>query len=359
MMNLKRRGMLWAVSALLLCSLLKPGWTAAATHLFSAKVAVASEDDRLRPAAVQEALSEVILKLTGRAIDQIPQLHKQPMPAMQWMDSYAYEEADGKLYLKVFFDDKAFKKQLNTLNISIWGADRPLLAVFVAYDNGTSQQVLSNSSLEDQQSDSSRRDLLTELKVEMERYGIPYVFPLMDISDMAKLSFTDIKNFNIDAVSGYAKQRYGANGVLLAVIKQTPDTMHSQWELSIDNEKMQWFGQGSLEYNITNAIGVFGKGLAQYYALDATPMENQTVFVSVEKVTSRSQYREMLTALQKLPMVRMVEVASIEPDGVLYKLKFNSSVDKLMQAIGMDQNLEFVAQSSLENAVWIRYRWKL
>lgn len=131
----------------------------------------------------------------------------------------------------------------------------------------------------------------------------------------------------------------------------------TRWQLHIDDLNQAWEINGdSLADTLSGGLNTIADALANHFAVMklAANEANQTL-LQVNNITNVVQYAKVLDYLQKLTTVSNVEVVSVEPDNVEFKLYLTGSVESLLSSLTLNTTLQ---PESLTNR-WDHLRYRL
>ncbi len=326
----------------LFCLLLNFASVAGASEvagLYQALVPVKSQQRNERLAVYPQALSQVIVKLTGnRLAPDLPELDSAVKQARTWVQSYHYEPLPGNVdaalleegfqrLLVIEFDQNAVTQALVEAGIPIWGRTRPEVLLWLAVEDRDARYLLAaNASAE-------MENVLTDYS---NQRGLPLMLPLMDLEDQVHIGFADVwGNFRQTIVE--ASQRYGADAVLVGRLFRPYDgAWQARWTLYQNEEVKHWQEEGVLQKDVIGS-GVEGAAeyIAQRYAQVLLPDAADKVTLTVTDVNSLKGYAKVMSYLESLDVVGRVQVSRVYSDEVRFDLEVRGDVKGLEQSIAL------------------------
>ena len=193
------------------------------TDLYAASGVLPAESESPLTDAFNEALGKVLVKVTGRrdaaAPDYLVTLFPDPAQLVQ---QYRREDRET---IWAQFDRNAIKRVLDGAGQPVWGADRPVILVWLALDAGRGRRsILRAESAADalpirtDEALTFDMEQLDEVRIVIveaaEARGMPVLLPLVDAEDLSRLSFAELWGDFGDPVMA-ASARYGADAVLI------------------------------------------------------------------------------------------------------------------------------------------------
>ncbi len=305
--------------------------------LHRALVDVEDHSNAQLQAATREALSQVLVKVSGSpAVLANEQLTAALDEASRYMQRYQYlRPEDGSLKLQVHFDPQSVNDLLRNAGAPLWTANRPPLLVWLVVDDATGRHIATPDS---------NPELFDTLTRELERRGVPVTFPLYDLQDTLAISVQAL--WRLDELAVYrASQRYGVANVLVGRMTALPGE--------------RWMGDWSYLYNQDSAAGSLYGQSAQAYsgemvdfvadrmagryavAADAQALE---VLVRVDDIDAFADYRTVLQYLEGIELVDDAWPAYLEGDSVVFRLAAQADAEALHRIVALNRRLQRQAQ---------------
>ena len=327
--------------ALLTTGLLLPALAYAAPYpgLYEARVPVADQSAAARKGALQQALSAVLIRITG--VRQVTGPLAAILPnAGQYVQQYHYESAPPDpnappaaagslnqapaLVLWARFDATVVGQAVRAAHMPLWGPERPRTLLWLALQEGSSARLLSAG-------DAS--PLVQDLLAAAQQRGIELVLPQMDGPDRNALGVPDITNSNLDRIRA-ASARYRADAVLVGSITPFGSGQYAaRWQLLSATGLDSWQTPPGDE-SVTALDGVHNAAdrYAHTLAIAADAGELDGVPLAVDGITSLDAYAKVLAYLNNLTPVRAVRVLKVEQGSVYYSVDVHGSLDNLQSA---------------------------
>ena len=318
--------------------------------LYEAEVPVSDQSEAARAPALRAALAQVLVKVSG-----LPAAAKAPglaavlkVPARR-VQQYRYESAAPEpvapdavageqsapppapqLMLWARFDPAALDRALTDAGLPIWKNDRPLVLVWAAVQNG-GQRMLAGPDL--------MPDLYDQLRRQAQRRGIPLLFPLLDLQDVAHLQPGEVwAGFQEPIME--ASQRYHPAAVLTARLLPDAAGWSAHWTLYLQGRASGWDTKApGLQEVVAGGIDGVADALAARFALAGDVGADQSLVLEVAGVDSIEQYATAQRYLAGLTPVTNIAPVAIDPSGVSFALRIRGSAQDLQQAIGVGSAL--------------------
>ena len=336
---------IFSVWACLAAGLLVSGAVRAAEvpGLYEAEVAVADQSAAVRLAASRTALEEVLVKVSGNAdIAQLPQLEPLLSRAEQWVQRYQYRAAPPagtttdtpaapSQLLWESFDRQTINQRLYEAGVPVWGVNRPATLLWLVIGDGGERYLVGGDN---------RPDVQAMVNTQARRRGLPLSVPLLDLQDQAALTVTDVWGDFSDVIFK-ASERYQPDAILVGrVYSVAAEQWQGHWTLYHRGGMTSWESpQGTQEAAVAAGIAGATQQFVKRYALDLTPGIANTVLMSIENVTTLTDYARVMQYLQSLDPVADVQVARVEGPRVDFRIKVRGEPHGLIQTIALGKTL--------------------
>lgn len=323
---------------LLLCLLTAAGGAQAAriNTLFQAEVDAAGRSIAQRDAALSEALSEVLVRLTGsRATVSNSAAGKWLSAPGRFVQQFRFKETPAgagqpqRLSLWVQFDGVALARELRAAGLPYWGQERPDVLVWLAVDDNGRRYLVAESS-----------EMLAArtLRRSGPRYGLPLTLPLLDLEDRRAIEFTDVWGGFSGPIEA-ASVRYRPQLVLTGRLERASGGgWRAEWQLLDGGAGQNWRAHGpGLAATVDAGIGDAAEWLALRYAAVAADSSLRTLVV--EDVHNLSDYARVSDYLTSLSPVERVEVVRAGENEVEFALTLGADERNLLQIITLGKVL--------------------
>jgi hypothetical protein len=283
--------------------------------------------------AFDAALDEVLVKVTGLPDAATARTALFPNPGALVQQYRMLPEQQ----VRVDFDPVAVRKVLDAAGLPVWGAERPLVAVWLAVDTGGGRRyiVSGGAAMDGAGSDKSAQgldDLRQTVIDSADKRGLPAVLPLVDGADLAAISFADLWGDFTGPVA-VASERYAAEAILIGRTRSfDPDDGGVRWTLAAGDEQIAW--QGTVASGPAEAASFLARRLATY--ADSAG----SVLVRVTNVDSLAKYGQLNKYLRSLSIVEQAGVVRVTGDSVEFELVVRGDSGRLARALDGSDMLE-------------------
>ena len=364
-----RISMAWLVIACLVTSV---SYGLQVTDLYVHQVAVSNESDSERNRAFGEALSAVIIKVTGerrwllhptieRALDnaqdyveaisyiseaielvqEVSATPQQNRDSLNTQDNAGgalvntpnlLQQARAQRYINVNFAAELIDQLLTDADIPVWDSNRPSVLVWM---------VLQTESGE-------RRLLAADNQPEIIRYmqdfalerGLPIIFPVLDFEDRQSLNEGQLWNLEESAIE-LASIRYGADSILSGRLHFTAGgELVGLWKFIFQDEADVFDGfDQDLQGYLYEPLDRVTNKLSSYFAI--VPEKSTELFVRlrIEGVNNLTAYSALLSYVNNLGLVQSVAAAELDGERLELELGLVGDVVQLHELIALDRDL--------------------
>lgn len=311
---------------------------ASGQDLFEAEVPVTSQQPDERKAAMRQALSDVLVRVTG----QRELLHSERArllldDATHHVQQYRYftepESTPPRLMLRVRFDGEGVRRALREHGIAYWGgAERPDTLVWLAVEERGRRYIVS-----------AQDETVAQKQVRQaaKQRGIPLLFPLMDLQDQTQVRFSDVWGGFFDRVLE-ASDRYNPQAVLIGRLnRSSTGSWTARWNLRLAGNTTAWSDTDKQLAGVVQAgIDNVADNLASRLAVTDSGTVGNRVNVTVEDINTLAAYARVTDYLASLTAVRQLQVEQVAGTSVVYVLQLNGTLQGLTQTITIGTVLE-------------------
>ena len=310
--------------------------------LFTIELPVADQTTSLRLEAFGEAFKLVIIKVSGSDDALLSAAFSRPMESSaRYVKQFRYinrkdENAEGfdsgQLFLKIIFNQRLVESLLRENNFPVWGRERPGSLLVVSYDVNEKIRLVSGETTPD------IVDLFDESAVNL---GVPILFPLMDLEDIALVNIGDIVSRQYENINILA-DRYGPDALVIGqIVGRSGSGWQGDWEVRFAEQVFKWkHKDSSKQLVVEQAIKHLARVLALEYALEDHRRVDEALFMSVAAMPKFKQLISVQRYLESLSVVDSVRVALISDDIVTFKLKLRNDAEDLQRLIELGDVLE-------------------
>jgi hypothetical protein len=324
--------------------------------LYDAKVEVTEQTERAQKSAARDALSQVLIKVSGtRDILEHQDIKQTLRIASDFMRAYRFDLQEGTLFYLASFDAQKIDTLIMEAGFPIWDSRRPDSLMWLAIEEPTS---LQRSVL----AEGSHGDLLNLANQAAKSRGIKISFPLMDLDDLQQINLYDIWGRFSKSIE-LASQRYAPDIIMSARFYQRKSQSAAEMEINdgaqlIDEEQIQpWLADWLLINNGSSESGQFSAGdsgeltqllvelladkLASQFAIDNKALSAiaNKVQIKVINVESLAAYIEVARFLSSLTLVSKTTLINQWGSEATFELEVFGEEADLVNALLLDEKL--------------------
>jgi len=355
---------------------LMPAQAVEVNDLYQASIAIQSQTNRDRPAALKQALAAVLLKVGGgKSVLNDSILKKSLKNHQQYLTQYRYkyrtisvensvkrhnQRNEKQLYIVASFNEAKINQLFQLANLPLWGSLRPQLLLWLIDEQGLSRRILSNST------DSLIPSIV---KTFSEQRGLPILMPLMDLTDASQITMSDIWG-RFEQPIRTASLRYAAEAIVVMRISNSSLKDVSTEQSSVDSlhntvncgllcaQPQQVLQSYVLDWSLITAKQTFSQqylgeqrsvllkqGLAditeiiyQHYAL-LTTAEDDFV-IEVANINSMQRYVDVVKFLSNLSAVKSLTLMQAQGQSRHFNLQLRGSVQAFLASLTLNKQLE-------------------
>ena len=315
-----------------------------AQDLYTVAVPMDPRDPAARETAYSEALTRVLIRVTGSDdevhLEELAQIFPNPG---RYVLRFRPAPDDT---LEVTFDGDAIQTVLRQTRHAIWDENRPLTLVWLAVDWGQGEReiVAADDAMPVMGATRSidRNRLLRERVEETAEWrGIPVVFPLLDTEDLENISFGDIWGGFDDRVIE-ASRRYGANSILVGRIR--PESgQRNRWTYYFGEDRLSWSGEPE------EVIHLVADQLAALFAISGDAVL-ETYALTIDGVDSVVAYGSVQQMMDNLNVVEAYSLRKVSGKRMEFDVRVYGGIDRLSKALELSGILQpvFMIDDSID-----------
>ncbi|HEX6998888.1 MAG TPA: DUF2066 domain-containing protein [Gammaproteobacteria bacterium] len=321
-----------AAAALLAAVALAPGpdaYAATFTDLYRITVdpVEGAADPRLEN--IRAAMGRLLTRVTGSRDARFdPDLAPLIEEADDFVNQYG-QDRQGRI--RVDFNASRLAQALMALNRPVWGPERPLTLLWVAFDNGLGERALlgagdpAGAGVSPEMA-ALMKSTREELTLVAEERGLPIAFPLLDVQDLAAIGFPDVWGGFEEPVRA-ASARYAPDAILIGRVRASDFGPEVQWLLLGVGERRLLAGS-TIREGLDWAADLYA---SQYAVLG----EGGTTRITVLDVTSFSDYGRVMSYLESLSVLQSVDVEALEGDVLSLRVAARGDASVLERVLGL------------------------
>lgn len=365
--------LLLSLSLLLLAG--QPSLALQVTGLYSQQIPVANDGEAERSRAFREALSAVVVKVSGdpRWLED-PTIERAIAQAQNYVEATSYisetvpvpqqeNAADANAtepqvatreqrIISVNFASGLIDELLTSANIPIWNSNRPSVLVWMVLQSAAGERSFLTA------------DSNPEIVAAMQRFandrGLPIIFPVLDFEDRRALSENIVWNLDEAAIRG-ASERYGADSILAGRLHFTASgELVGLWQFLFQGQTEVFDGFDSdLQDYLYSPLNRITTQLAGYFAILPEAVAGETIRLRIDGISDLTAYTSLLSYVENLGLVESVTTAEVEGERIELQLGLVGDSRQLYEQIALDRDLLPLSDTAggQNLSTLLHYRW--
>jgi|GEM_PF-107137 len=394
-----------------------PVYSLPVTGLYSERVAVANESDGERARAFREALSAVILKVTGdprwleheavraalnnaqsyvEAISYSSEMVLVELPeqdtsadASETGSEASNEVQDSRLpadeqleaengsvaaldsdeasadqpgsrtveqeqrYINLDFAENLINQLLVSADIPIWDSNRPSVLVWMVLQDPGGERSMLTAD--------SNPEIIALMQDFADQRGVPIIFPVLDFEDRRALNEDQVWALEAEAIRN-ASARYGADSMLAGrVYFAASGEMVGLWQFIFQDREDVFDGVDSdLERYLAAPLNRITSELAGYFAITPEASLRENVMLRIDGVDGLPAYSALIAYLSNLGLVESVATIGLDGERIELSLGVIGNAMQLNELIALDRDLLPIRSASVASGPGsqpLHYRW--
>jgi hypothetical protein len=309
-------------------------------NLNSVVIQVTDTSLETRAKALPQAFEQVMRRVaSSHSAVAHPEFAKAKQKVDAYVNTFFYTENSGIYNLTVQFNDQALADLLTKMGRASFNKNRPQVLLWLVVDQNNKPQFVNSGS---QEPLADKIDLLSS------NYGLPVLFPLLDLTERLFIAEQDVINFNLPPLQ-QAAGRYNADSVVVGKINHISGVWHCEWRLLDGPQDIAWNSSGDdLDVELELMFNQLAdKLIASYKAPDKSPeVNNSSIAVRVKGVNNVADYAKILAYLKNLSVVQQVEIGSVDGNQAMFIVSSDAGKEAVIKALNMDTLL--AAESDID-----------
>lgn len=312
--------------------------------------------------AVADAFERVLVRVTGQDDALVtPEIRKELSNGSRYLTSFRFDSSD-EFFTNILgeqvptksmileFDENAVNSLLLRNQLPVWGSRRPDVLVWIA-DRSDADRIPS---------DSESSELTEALAVQADRRGLPYLLPIMDLTDTLALGFPELFGLFSQDIEA-ASARYESEAVLAGRLESSGEEYQADWLILFKGERIRVpRATGTLEEVVTAGVDAVSSRLAAQYAYVLDPNLLGSMQIQVLDVPDAQTFAAIEAYLGTVNLISQATVSSFIGDDITFNLQVSGDQLQLADVLALDGKLvpqpEMTLLEQLDNR--LVYRWQ-
>lgn len=325
-------------------------WAVKIPNLYQADVSVVSQSDADKNRALKTAMLQVLVKLTGNPhIDKNNKVKLALGSADSYVEEFGYHrDSAGQSSIQARFDARALKQLLQEAGQHALGEERPLIMVWLTVAEPKKPAELMG--------DESTAQCVKALKSESQSYGVPIVFPVMDMADISKVAVSDVRSLKMDALAA-ASQRYSPDYILVGNI-DLGDRAVGQWRLSAGTQVWNFkAADQTIDEMVNHIFAQVTQAVTQQDVTKSAHPARQWLILNVTNIKQRDDLVQLMHYLQQIGQVKQVQLQAVSGQEVALRIQMQGELPVFEKNITIGQHLVLKSEDKTNNKLvydWVR-----
>lgn len=319
--------------------------------LYLGQVPVADRSQGELARAAREALSEVLVKVSGSTeVLSLPEVAGALEGALSQAQQFSYARTGDEkqpLAARFEFDPQWVSGLLSRAGAPLWTANRPSVLVWLVQDTPEGRQFVNSETAP---------EVVEALRAGFARRGVPLSFPLYDLADASALSPDQAWRLNATLLR-QASSRYKTEEVLAGRMSQlsSGDWLGDWAYLSAHGRIDRTATPESMAEFLKSGVALVAEEMAQRYAVTAGSAPASGVAMEVGNVRSYADYAAIVAWLEGLELIDQANVEEVSGDRLSLRLQARTDAQRLATIIELNHRLEPVAGAPGSG---LSYQWR-
>ena len=296
------------------------------------------------PAQISQALTQVLVRLTGIAKPQEhPQLTELIESSTQLVSEYELLQpgAAGKPRFRIGFHRHELTTHLKAGNLSVWDSNHPRLLLFVVQTDGAHPTHVLHHG------DDNAQSVGLRVAIEHLQYqrGLIMMLPIQDYAEQ-KLALRQVLEGHYREAASWLKKRYGVDAVVLILLEQIgAKDWYAESRFLGDVEGKLPTGQShDIRQILASALGKLGDF---YWARNARkPKLARGLQLAVENVNTYTDFQRLLRILDEaLPIEQRPSLVRMTARQLEFNFRSEFPVTRIRQLLSGQEGITLIERN--------------
>lgn len=335
-----RRPMQIFLCLALLLALSSNCWSATQENLYTVVIKVTDNTNATRSKYLPQAFEQVVKRVSSsQNIINHPEYETARQHLDRFVSNYFYtDNGDNTYNLTLRFNEQAVNGFLYKMGRQTLGKNRPQVLMWLVIENQSSQQFIAHGPQDS--------GMAEKIELMSKTYGVPVIFPLLDLTERLFITEHDVLNNNISPLQ-QAAERYNTNTMLLGKLINVGGIWHCEWHLVDKQQDVAWHTSGNkLDDELEQMINQVAENLIEHKTQIRAPrMLKPNITLRVKGVESVTDYAKILEHLKQMPVIQKVEVGTVDGKNAEFLVTADGGLEALIKNIKISNMLATELQS--------------
>ena len=330
--------------ALLMGLLAAPSYALTQVDIFSAEVAINSEQKEPERAARNEGMQQVLVRATGQTDVAANETVKKAMrQSAQYLSQMSFGEASEQTTLRMRFNGAQIRNLLTQAQLPYWPETRSNVLVWLVEEQNYDKNIVWEHS---------NSELAAGIQQNAKLRGLPITLPVGDFDDITGIATSDLWGGFVSPIS-QASQRYPVDAVL--VVRAQPSGL--RWTL-YDQQPNQITSSpkspvtGSVSGSGTSASQSLINEISNYYAnksaVTVASESSESILAQFISLNNAQDFFQLENALKALNSVASLDILKIQNHEVTFRIHLLSTQDEFETEVERLRSVAKVEASYIE-----------
>ncbi|WP_196157776.1 DUF2066 domain-containing protein [Reinekea sp. G2M2-21] len=303
--------------------------------------------------AIQSSFARLLVRVTGiTQVLEYPTVIDELKQGSKYLATFRFEPSDvfftnvlgEKVPTKLMnltFDKKTVDAFLVQNRLPVWGEKRPDVLFWIADRLEGQDHILA---------DAEESRLATIVAEQTDIRGIPYLLPIMDLTDSLTLSFSELYGLFSQDIE-VASERYKPEAILTGRVLAGSDenSYQADWLMLFKGERLRLpTVTGTLDEVIAQGVDLVAQRLSEQYALILDPLMLGNLTLKVSDIQSLGEFAALESYLRTINIITKATVRSFSGTDVEFNVEISGDQSQLQDVLALDGQLSPVEEVSLE-----------
>ena len=328
-----------------------PLFAAKVTDLYQVELPVSSQSEEARTSAINIGFEQVLIKISGNpSIMNDSMIRSNFKKAETYVQEFSYlplTHSKSPYLIRIHYNSEDINRLLKNAGVPYWGANRPLILIYLVVTNkGEMPEMIGHEA---------SPSFLDMIGQQSKIYGLPLIFPMMDMTDINQISTNDIMTLTIPSLKE-ASKRYSPDALLVGHMEEGVTGFQSEWRLMLDHNQWDFAINGQTAQSvIASLMNQMSQTLAGHYVVKTKKATALWLNLEVNQITDPGDLPRLMQYLKQMADVQQIRLNRIVGDVVQLSILVNGSIDTFQQNAEIGERLILKSQDASRNQ--LVYEW--
>lgn len=309
-----------------------------AASIFNSEIVLDNGNNDMEKVAKKDAFIDVLVRASGQSNVLENAVIKKALPKVsEYITKIGYGNAQGERTIILNFDDNKIRKLLRNAKAYYWGTPRPEVLFWIVEDSFSHRKVIW---------DQSGSSIISEIKQQGKRRGLPVLTPIGDFDDIIGVSIPDLWGGFVGPIA-HASARYKPTGVVVVKLsnhqlswKFFPNAANISTDFPIEGK-----AEGSEIEMLTQLVNEISDYYVANFAVNLGLKAEKAQVLEISGLNSAEDFFALEQTLKSLNTVSSLRLDFVRNGIAVFNVNLLSSVKMFHNELNNERRLRLIGSS--------------